>query len=637
MQMMRSLKTVCGYLASMLILFSTSAGLTAPNPSNESGKPSIFDLIDQHLYFVQDTAEVNTLLHQTKDLYRKVNQSDSLAMTYNRLFIYHDLFGDLDSAIYYLELAQLIYLNKKDAEVIAETYLKLKELYSGKADYTMAMNKVFKALDIYTRTDNQKGIAICYSQLCDLLYYEDNYEEGVSWCDQAIAIQKVINAPLDLAESYHRKASNLLFIDGELENALATINQSIAIYQESGATEIPLMTSINTRGNIYKHMERYDDALVDYWSNYRTSMTKGIFRYAIPSLGNIGHVYILLGAYERALPYHLEAIQIMHDTGNTRNLWENYMHVSLCYEMLHQYEKALAYHKLYTIEYSNYQRTMIERLEYGLKIKYETEKNEETIYKQAARITQQYKVQALYISIAGLLIIVLAGMFFSINSIRKKRTVLQQLNQELDTRNQQNEILLKEIHHRVKNNLEMVKSLISLQSAQMEESEIKDVMVASQNRVQSMGIIHQKLYLGKNLGSIEMKDYFISLGEGIADTFHSTDQVTIECAMDTIELDIDTAIPIGLIVNELLTNSLKYAFPDKQKGTIIISLFQQNQDTLVLSVSDNGIGKTYGLTNGTGFGTQLIGLLTQQLDGNITEHNTGGTSILIHFKLNIAA
>jgi two-component sensor histidine kinase len=223
------------------------------------------------------------------------------------------------------------------------------------------------------------------------------------------------------------------------------------------------------------------------------------------------------------------------------------------------------------------------------------------------------------------------SLLFFFNKNKKATKIIRAKNAE-------NELLLKEIHHRVKNNLEMVKSLISLQSAQLEDSATKDAMIASQNRVQSMGIIHQKLYQGENLGSIEMKDYFINLSDGILDTFNAEEKVKIECAMENLELDVDTAVPIGLIVNELLTNALKYAFPDNNKGEINISLSKTNDDILTLKVADNGIGKIKGLApKGTGFGSQLIQLLTQQLDGKMIEETDKGTSVLFHFKLNKAA
>jgi two-component sensor histidine kinase len=153
-----------------------------------------------------------------------------------------------------------------------------------------------------------------------------------------------------------------------------------------------------------------------------------------------------------------------------------------------------------------------------------------------------------------------------------------------------------------------------------------------------MGIIHQKLYQGENLGSIDMKDYFINLSDGILDAFDAEDKVKIECAMEQLELDVDTAVPIGLIVNELLTNALKYAFPKDSNGKIEISLAQSNSETLILKVADNGIGKTIGANpKGTGFGSQLIKLLTQQLNGSMEEKHDNGTSVSFKFKIKPAA
>jgi two-component sensor histidine kinase len=410
------------------------------------------------------------------------------------------------------------------------------------------------------------------------------------------------------------------------------MNRAINLYKKIGITDAPLLACYNGRGNIYKYMERYEDAIADYNRCYEGAKKIGLLRYTMPPTANIGHVYILQGKYAEALPYNLRAIEIMKRIGNTKNLWENYMHVSNIYSKLGDYKSALEYHELYEQGHTEYLNTIIARKDSELQVKYETAKKDLEILDQEAKISQQRKTQWLYIGIAGLLAIILFGMYFTLKSIRKKRKALSLLNAELDAKNKQNELLLKEIHHRVKNNLEMVKSLIALQSAKLEDGVSKEAMLASQNRVQSMGIIHQKLYQGTNLGAIEMKDYFVNLGEGILDTFNADDKVKIECAMEDLNLDVDTAVPIGLIVNELLTNALKYAFPEGVKGQISISLTQKDND-LLLKVSDNGIGKTEGSKpKGTGFGTQLIQLLTKQLNGTITEEHTNGTSVFFNFK-----
>jgi len=222
------------------------------------------------------------------------------------------------------------------------------------------------------------------------------------------------------------------------------------------------------------------------------------------------------------------------------------------------------------------------------------------------------------------------------DKIEKTVSALNTTQASLVARNEENELLLKEIHHRVKNNLEVVSSLLELQSNQIDDPHTKDAMLASQNRVHSIGIVHQKLYQGENLDAIEMKDYFINLSESILDSFAAHKRVQVECAMSTLNVDIDTAVPLGLIVNELLTNTIKYAFPEGQSGKVQIKLEQGANGNLQMLVSDNGVGKS-GTIKGTGFGGQLISLLTRQLGGTIKEDNNNGTHIFFEFKSTKAA
>ncbi|RKE90860.1 tetratricopeptide repeat-containing sensor histidine kinase [Ichthyenterobacterium magnum] len=593
--------------------------------------------LDNHIKNIKDSTLIYKTAHQTIRLSKTSNNQNALIKSYNHLATYHREYSKLDSAFYYINLVKNFYKKSNQSESLATTYLELKVLHNLKVEYDKSLVFVHKALEIYEASNNQKGIAICYTHICDLLYYEHRYQESVAYCDKAIAIQEKLKVNEDLALSYRYKAANQLFSGADLKDALKNINKAINIYNNSGESGILYMAAINWRGNILKYLERYEEAIVDYQHNIDISKKLGLERYLIPSVANIGHVYLLQEKYSDALPYNLQAIELIKKTGRERNLWENYMHVSDIYSALGNYEKALEYHKLYSVHYDEYRETIIHRLESESQAKYETGKKNATIVFQDEKIAQQEKTKILYISIAALLALGLVHTISSVRTIRKKRKALQILNTELDSKNKQNELLLKEIHHRVKNNLEMVKSLIALQSAQLDDKASKEAMLASQHRVQSMGIIHQKLYQGDNLGSIEMKDYFLNLSEGILDTFNAEDKVKIECAMDNLELDVDTAVPIGLIVNELLTNALKYAFPENNHGNIKISMSKKNNNILTLHVTDNGIGKVKNeKPKGTGFGSQLINLLTQQLNGKMQENNDKGTSISFQFKLKAA-
>ena len=606
--------------------------------SNEAKLDSILYWLEDHIKNPKDSTLLGLNSLKAIQLAKKSGNKSTLAKSFNYITIYHKEFGQLDSALYYIEKEKDVYLQQKNDLELANAYLKHKDLFLLKADYAEATKNVYKALDLYEKLNNKRGIALCYASIGDLKYYERSYAEGVEWCDKAIAILKPLKATEDLANTYRIKANDLLFSSTDYEETLATINTSINLYKSLGETGIPMMASVNWRGNVYKYMGRYDEAIADYQANFDNSTKMGLERYLIPSLGNIGHVYLMQGKYKEALPYNLQAIDLIKKTGRVRNLWENYMHVSNIYESLGDYKLALYYHHLYAQALEEFKDNTIHGLESEAQEKYLTGQKNATIYFQNEKIAQQKKTKTLYVLLTTLLAVILFGLLYNYRKRKRRNVQLQELNSELDIKNKQNELLLKEIHHRVKNNLELVKSLLALQTAQLEESATKDAMIASQNRVQSMGIIHQKLYQGENLGHIEMKDYFINLSEGILDTFNAEDKIKIECAMDNLELDVDTAVPIGLIVNELLTNALKYAFPENGKGNILISLSQSTPETLTLKVADNGIGKTKDLApKGTGFGSQLIKLLTQQLNGKMAEDNVNGTSVIFQFKTKSAA
>lgn len=416
---------LAGSIFGIILLFLQTNAFSQTSPD------SLNLWVKTNLKKVSDTANLYKKAHEALSLSRKSGNTEAFNEARRNLSTYHEHFGQIDSAIYYMEQIRDFYKDVKDTSSLAETYLEIKGLNGIKADYAEAANQVFAALDLYEKSNNKQGIANCYTDLCDLLYYEDKYQESVDYCDKAIAIQKEIDAQVDLARTYRYKASSLLFIDGQLENALATINKAIDILKPMKNQEVPLMASINGRGNILKYMGRYDEAIADYRSNYEKSKALGLNRYTIPSLGNIGHVYLLQEKYKEALPYNLEAIDIIKASGDTKNLWENYMHVRDIYEHLGNYKKAFEYSKLFSGAYSDYLESIIDRLESEAQIKYETAQKDAMIKSQEATIVSQRKVQILYIAIAAILLISLAGMLRSRQRIRKKQKELERSQADL--------------------------------------------------------------------------------------------------------------------------------------------------------------------------------------------------------------
>ncbi|WP_417872837.1 histidine kinase dimerization/phosphoacceptor domain -containing protein [Xanthomarina gelatinilytica] len=544
---------------------------------------------------------------------------------------------ELDSATTYFNKAVNGYkaINNKKGQ--ATTYFKIAWVHKRRGNIEEALKLDLEALKLMEVIQDNTGIAGAYSRISEDLNKQGRHNEALEYALKTIEISKKNKLNTELVYAYTSAGDTHMYL-GSYQEAYNYFNDALLLAYQQNVSTYDLINFRNNKANALKRMGKHQEAKIEY----ETALAKAKeieYENAIYVItANLGEINLLLGNYNDALKYQLLTVNMQESNGDVSNLTENYEHVSTIYEKLGNYPKALEYQKKARVMRDSTAAIESDKVMSNLLTKYETEKKEETIKVQKAKISQQQKTQILYITIAALLTFSLIGMFSSMRNIRKKRKKLQVLNLELETKNKQNELLLKEIHHRVKNNLELVKSLISLQSAQLEDSATKDAMIASQNRVQSMGIIHQKLYQGENLGSIEMKDYFINLSEGILDSFNTEDQIKIECAMEQLELDVDTAVPIGLIVNELLTNALKYAFPENQKGNIQISLLKDKPDTLTLKVVDNGIGKTQGIApKGTGFGSQLIKLLTKQLNGEMKEESHNGTSVLFHFKLKSAA
>ncbi len=195
--------------------------------------------------------------------------------------------------------------------------------------------------------------------------------------------------------------------------------------------------------------------------------------------------------------------------------------------------------------------------------------------------------------------------------------------ESVTAQSQHYEALLKEIHHRVKNNLQTVSSLLFLQSKSITDLDAKKAILSSQQRVESIALIHKNLYQRENLADLEMKSYITQLSHSLIDAYQQDNQdIKVTINMKKLELNVEMAIPIGLIINELITNSLKYAFINKKIGTITISMLRKKNGKIVINLSDNGIGKNEEINDG--FGIQLIKLLTRQVEGTFEEVKCDG-------------
>ena len=198
-------------------------------------------------------------------------------------------------------------------------------------------------------------------------------------------------------------------------------------------------------------------------------------------------------------------------------------------------------------------------------------------------------------------------------------TEKKQAEQKLKNSINEKEILLKEIHHRVKNNLQVISSILNLQSSFVKEKQTLNILKESQNRIKSMAFIHESLYQNKDFSNVNFSEYVANLCKTLFYTYNTSETfVKLNLEISPIKLSIDNAIPCGLIINELVSNALKYAFPNNRKGKLTIRVFlYKNQ--LIIEVEDNGVGfpENLNFKNTDSLGLQLVITLVEQLNAEI--------------------
>jgi two-component sensor histidine kinase len=208
--------------------------------------------------------------------------------------------------------------------------------------------------------------------------------------------------------------------------------------------------------------------------------------------------------------------------------------------------------------------------------------------------------------------------------------------QELQSSLKEKETLLREIHHRVKNNMGVISSLLNLQMMRLTDEVTKEALQDCQNRIQTMSMVHEALYQSENLASIDMKDYLINLTQTVIHGYKTDTPVTLNINVKDVSMSANQASPVGLIINELLVNSLKHAFPDNRKGEITVHLNMNNEHRAELEFFDNGIGfQDKSERDKTGsLGLKLVKSLAEnQLDGSLKIMNENGARFIITFDM----
>lgn len=494
-----------------------------------------------------------------------------------------------------------------------------------------------------------------------------NKKEAFDASFKAAGIYKKLNRPKYLAASYTQIGSNYI-IDKEYKLATDYLRNALEIYQNVAIDSFrQAMTHINL-GEVYRLIERHDSASFHFRTALvlnRTLNNNTIEGYA---LGNLGMVHVAqdklihgieemekaililekLGDAYSVSVYEAEignALLVQHKTeglqriekaleiATTNALKEQIRDFSKMmvdfYQTTEDYEQALYYQQQYQVyQDSLVNKDNVQKIE-QLKSQYELNKRETEISFLNRAGKEQQKVAYMLAIGAGLFVLLSVLLYYNNRLKRKANSKLEEQKSVIKTREEEKGLLLRELNHRVKNNLQMVSSLMNLQLHQLKDHPSAEVIRSGKFRVEAMSLIHQKLYSEDHTTQIAIKEYIEELSQNLVYSYNQ--KVELVLKIEPLQLAIDLAIPIGLIINELVTNALKYAFENVTEPSLELSLYKESS-TMYLNVKDNGTGM---LTEGhdKAFGLKLVRSLIDQIDGEINSVNNEGVSCVIKVPL----
>ncbi len=561
---------------------------------------------------------LETELHKETDFDKRLTLISDL--------IKNTLWEDVDQAKVYIDQYNKEAVDEGDSSEIARSYNFYGMWNLVQSNHSEAIKNYLKALPVYEELQDTFMVAMMYNNIGASHKHLNNFDETIDYFTKA----------LQRFKSIHN------------QEWVSNLNYNIGL-------------EYFDHGYYQKALDIFEEVKEDYLTRNELEFLPDCYE----SIGNC--IFKLQGAKE-ALPYLLKALNYDHVRNNDLVVWQS---LCACYTELGDYTEAEKYcskamsgldkipantirleilnttanlykktnrykeatkllDDIVVLKDSIYNSEKDEQYLAMIK-KFESDKKDQELLMKDQILLQKEKQQKLYlISLVLAGMILLSALMFIIAKIRNTKK-LKEKNEIIQSQLEEKNILMKEIHHRVKNNLQIISSLLNIQSREIDDKLAVEAINLSRNRVKSMALIHQNLYQKENITNIDAKVYIERLSKSIFNSYKiDQDHIQLQTDVDNLELDVDLTIPLGLIINELVTNSLKHAFPHQKNGKIEIVLKKMEKD-LKLIVSDNGIG----LLNDDdpkkkdSFGLRMIKIFAAKLKASYTIENDFGSKVTL--------
>ena len=592
-------------------------------------------------------------LHNGLNIYSEINDEKGQLDTHYNLGYFYGTFENYPKSIESFRNAETFAIRVNDQKRLAGIYNNLGLIYHYSGQYDKANEYNFKSLDLSEEIGDKNtgythvNIALNYAQ-------EKKFEKSLE--------HNIIGLELFNEKNEIRYVSLILKNIGdvfsemqELDSAVAYYNKAYDIYKKLDDTE-SISRYYMLMGIVNQKKEKLEDAKYNYYKAIDILPEKGSRKLLFAIYSNICDLnFYMIDSIDvsnkiKLLDENISKGNYMLDIaikiGSKKMETESYNVLYKSFLKQGNNDKAMYYANKYIIEKDSLVSEQKQKAISELQIKYETEKNEleiellnseneliNTRLLQSDIVLKNQKIIIYLLIIGFVLVVVFITIIYRYYRLTKRSNrALLDKNHIISKQKEEKDLLIKEIHHRVKNNLQLITSLFDLQMNTTNNQETKSALIDGLNRVKSIGLIHQLLYQTNDPVNVDFKDFTDKLVAHIAGfaTNKPLDK-TVIIPGDAM-FNIETTISLGLIINELLTNTFKYAFNDNEKCSIDISLNRIDEKSYRLTISDNGVGLPDGFNpeESTSLGLKLVYTFAEQLSGHIKyEYDNGAKFNLV--------
>ncbi len=570
-----------------------------------------------NVYF-NKSRNAESLNHYSRsaEISQNVLSIDYTAWAYNNMAGVYNVMEQKDSSLLYYQKALSLFESNSDSKNKAMVLINMAKVYRKMNQFEKALTYLYQAETILEENGLIRNLGSCYLTIALVNKILDNVDESLKYNIKALEISKSLKDTKGIGASLNN-IGNIYSKKDQLDKALFYFFEAVK-YKQEDKVDRSLAISINNIGKIYLKMDSLE--MAEEYLNRALKIRKEIdHKVGIAgSMTALGELYYITNRYDASKKILFEALNLTDSINHENQYMEVLFHLKNLHQAIGKYELANYYFNEYTILKDTVQARQKNRQITELHFRYKSDKKEQ----QINFLKEKEQLQAAKIRTNGYLIFMLVALsllMIALVIVLYNRYVIKK------KANERIQILMRELHHRVKNNFQLVSSLLSLQSQRLQDPVAKEAVKRGEDRVKAMSLIHQNLYLDDEISEIDMHQYIVNLIRNLIHTNgFNENQIKIDSDIDYVKLDVDKAIPLGLIINELLSNAFKHAFIDHPNPELLVN-FNCSEGKLNLSVGDNGSSNNKALLNKSGsFGLKMVHTLVRQLKAKLETHYKNG-------------